>query len=283
MNRCVVLLIGILLIAATGCIAPERDAGNSVTPVVTQLSPAPIPVQSTISAVTPPTVVPLVTATTTIHRSPATPVEKTPVYISDAALKARIQDAKNQLDQLKNSDRADTRVISLNQGICEIKISKELGYLIDVNSGEMSFVKGDYGSIALDLFRQNMTIGHTYIILHTHAKDWYMCRGSGTISLDTFSLADLAAASTLTDQGYHVQKVIAVSDKDYEVYPKIRDDWKTKEEVYRGVDRIEQRMEVKFSTYDPYLNMTFYDVDNMMPLLTRELNYTYSVNNVVLT
>ena len=283
MNRCVALIIAILLIAAAGCISPERGTGDSRTPVVTQLSPTPVLVQSTHPAVTSPTAVPTVPTTAAISQSPTITVKKTPTPIPESALKARIQDAKNQLDQLKNSDKADTVILSVNEGNCEIKKSRELGYLIDINSGEMSFVKGDYGSIALDLFRKNMTHGHTYIILHTHAKDWYTCRGSGMISMDTFSLADLAAASNLTAQGYHVQKVIAVSDKDYEVYPKIRDDWKTKEEVYQGVDHLEQRMEVKFSTYDPYMKMTFYDVDNLMPLLTRELNYTYTVNNVILT
>ncbi|MDP3564065.1 MAG: hypothetical protein Q8R70_06200, partial [Methanoregula sp.] len=259
------------------------DAGNPLPPVVTQPIPTPVPVESTHPEVTSPTAVPTAVATATITLLPTTTVEKTPAPIPESALKARIQDAKNKLDQLKNSDQADTMILSVNEGICEIKRSRELGYLIDVNSGEMSFVKGDYGSIALDLFRQNMTYGHTYIVLHTHAKDWYTCRGSGIISLNTFSLADLAVASNLTKQGYHVQKVIAVSDKDYEVYPKVKDDWKTLAEVFEGVDHLEQRMEIKFSTYDPYLDRTFYDVDNLMPLLTRELNYTYTVNNVILT
>ena len=283
MNWCIALITGILLIAATGCIAPESDAGNSLPPVDMQLPPTPMPVQSTHPTVTSPTAVPTVIATITITRSPTITVGKTPADIPESTLKARIQDAKNKLDQLKNSDKADTIITSVNQGICEIKESKELGYLIDVNSGDAFFVKGDYGSIALDLFRKNMTPGHTYIILHTHAKDWYMCRGSGIISLDTFSLADLAVASNLTAMGYHVQKVIAVSDKDYEIYPKIRDDWRTKEVVYQSVDHLEQRMEVKFSTYDPNFKKTFYDVDNLMPLLVKELNYTYTINNVVLT
>lgn len=283
MNRCLTLLIAILLIAATGCTAPQQDAGNSLPPVVTQQVTSFVVVQSTYPEVTSPTVVLTVNATVNITRSPTVTIEKTPAPIPESALKARIQDAKNKLDQLKNSDQADTMILSVNEGICEIKRSRELGYLIDVNSGEMSFVKGDYGSIALDLFRKDMTSGHTYIVLHTHAKDWYTCRGSGIVSLNTFSLTDLAVASNLTKQGYHVQKMIAVSDKDYEVYPKVKDDWKTLAEVYGGVGHLEQRMEIKFSTYDPYLNRTFYDVDNLMPLLTRELNYTYTVNNVILT
>jgi len=283
MNRCIALFIAILLIAATGCTAPERDAKPSLPPGVTQPVPTPIPVQSTNPAVTVVAPVHTFIATVTITQTPASSVKKTPAPIPESALKARIQDAKNQLGQLKDSDRADTTIISTERGLCEIKRSRELGYLIDVNNGDMSFVKGDYGSISLALFTQNMTRGHTYIILHTHAKDWYTCRGSGMVSLNTFSLADLGAASTLTAMGYHVQKVIAVSDKDYEVYPKVKDDWKTLDEVYEGVDRVEQRMEAKFSTYDPNLKMTLYDVDNLMPLLTGELNYTYTINNVVLT
>lgn len=288
MNRRIALLMStlimsVLLIAATGCIAPGSVAEKNVPPVVTEQFSTPVPVQSAEPTVTSTTAVPTINATTTITRSPTITAKKTPTPVPESVLKAHIQDAKNQLDQLKNSDLADTIIISLNEGDCEIKRSRELGYLIDINSGEMSFVKGDYGSISLDLFRQKMTRGQTYIILHTHAKDWYTCRGSGMIGLNTFSLADLAVSSNLVTQGYHVQKVIAVSDKDYEVYPKIPDDWKTMAEVYEGVDRLEKRMEVKFSTYDSSVNMTFYDVDNLMPLLARELNYTYTVNNVILT
>ncbi|MHB8162940.1 MAG: hypothetical protein ACYDDV_01165 [Methanoregula sp.] len=283
MYRYVALLIGILLIAATGCVAPETGAGVPLTPVVTQKVPTTLPVQTTFLAVASPTEVPTVLTTAAISPSTAVTAKNTLSEIPESTLKAHIQDAKNKLDQLKNSDKADTVIISIDQGICEIKKSRELGYLIDVNNGEMSFVKGDYGSIALDLFRQNMTSGHTYIILHTHAKDWYTCRGSGIIGMDTFSLADLAVASDLTRQGYHIQKVIAVSDKDYEIYPKIRDNWKTMAEVYQGVDRVEQHLETKFSTYDPYLGQTFYDVDNLMPLLAGELNYTYTINHVVMS
>lgn len=288
MNRCFALLMGalimsVLLIAATGCTAPGSDAEKNIPPVVTEQFSTPVPVRSAEPAVTSTTAVPTIITTAIITQAPTITVKKTPTSIPESVLKAHIQDAKNQLDQLKNSDLADTQILSLNEGNCEIKRSRELGYLIDINSGEMSFVKGDYGSIALGLFRQKMTRGHTYIILHTHAKDWYTCRGSGTIGLNTFSLADLAVASNLTAQGYHVQKVIAVSDKDYEVYPKIPDNWKTMAEVYEGVDHLEQRMEIKFSTYDSSLNMTFYDVDNLMPILARELDYTYSVNNVILT
>ncbi len=287
MHRSVAVLILIILIATTGCVTPERDAGNSPAPVGTYLTSTPVAVQSTIHAAASPTEMPPVPATVTIVPPPAITPEKKPVQISDAELKARIQDAKNQLDMLKDSDKADTVIRPATPPLyCEIKESKELGYLIDVNTGEMSFVKGDYGSIALDRFRNNMTPGHTYIILHTHARDWVTCKGAGTISLNTFSLADLAAASNLTRQGYHVQKVIAVSDKVFEITPKTKDNWKTREEVYTSVAQIEKRMEVTFHIdyYDPDTGMkiVYYDVDNLMPLLTRELDYTYTVNNVVL-
>ncbi|MDP2795881.1 MAG: hypothetical protein Q8N94_00035 [Methanoregula sp.] len=41
MKRCGALLISILLITTTGCIVLERDAENSLPPVVTQLSTTP--------------------------------------------------------------------------------------------------------------------------------------------------------------------------------------------------------------------------------------------------
>jgi len=283
MNCCVALLTGILLIAATGCVTPERIAGDVPAQGIPQLSVTPVPVQSTLPAVSLTTSAATATVSAKITRSPVITPEKTQAQVSDSILNARIQDAKNRLDQLKDSDKADTIVKPAQPPLyCEIRESKELGYLIDADTGEMFFVKGDYGSIAIDLFRQNMTPGHDYIILHTHAQDLFICRGGGTVGLDTFSLADLAAASGLTAQGYHVQKMIAVSDRNYEVFPKIRDDWKTKEEVYKGVEDIERRMEVKFSTYDPYWKKTFYNVDSIMPLLAKELNYTYIVNHVVL-
>jgi hypothetical protein len=283
MNCCVALLTGILLIAATGCVTPERIAGDVPAQGIPQLSVTPVPVQSTLPAVSLTTSAATATVSAKITRSPVITPEKTQAQVSDSILNARIQDAKNRLDQLKDSDKADTIVKPAQPPLyCEIRESKELGYLIDADTGEMFFVKGDYGSIAIDLFRQNMTPGHDYIILHTHAQDLFICRGGETVGLDTFSLADLAAASGLTAQGYHVQKMIAVSDRNYEVFPKIRDDWKTKEEVYKGVEDIERRMEVKFSTYDPYWKKTFYNVDSIMPLLARELNYTYIVNHVVL-
>jgi hypothetical protein len=272
----------LVALAAAGCVsstsqsaAPVHSAPITPSPVATAIpaTPPPSPTQAATVAVT----------STATSPTATTPPPTTPTFLTDSALRARIQDAKNKLDQLKDSDKADTIIISARTpDNCEIKKSRELGYLIDANSGETFFVKGDYWSIDSDLFIRNMIAGHSYVILHTHPKMWTTCRGEGIMSLNTFSLADLAVASNLTERGYHIQKVIAVSDFDYEIYPKIRDDWKTKDEMYKGVEHIERFMEVKFSTYDPYLDRTFYDVDNLMPLLAKELNYTYTANHVVL-
>ena len=37
----------------------------------------------------------------------------------------------------------------------------------------------------------------------------------------------------------HIQKMFAASDTNYEIFPKIIDDWKTQEEVYGTIDKIE--------------------------------------------
>ncbi|MCX6691101.1 MAG: hypothetical protein NTW33_03375 [Methanoregula sp.] len=272
----------LFVLVSARCISSTEQ---SAAPIHTAPAP-PSPVATIIPATPPPplTQVATVAVTSTVTLSTVTtPQPTTLALLTDSALRALIQDAKNKLDQLKDSDKADTIVISLHTpDNCEMKKSRELGYLIDANTGETFFVKGDYWSIDSDLFVRNMKAGHSYVILHTHPKMWTTCRGEGIMSLNTFSLADLAVASNLTERGYHIQKVIAVSDFDYEIYPKIGDDWRTKEEVYKGVDHIERFMEVKFSTYDPYLDRTFYDVDNLMPLLAKELNYTYTANHVVL-
>ncbi|WP_321504396.1 hypothetical protein [uncultured Methanoregula sp.] len=275
----VVILISIAIIFIAGCTGPVSPVPPAPAPVIT-----PVPAPAVIV-----TAIPTVTATTkaTVVVTPAqtmVPVP-TPTPVPESALNARVQDAKNKLDMLKNSDMADTIMIAAKTpGSCEVKQSKELGYLIDAGTGDMSFIKGDYGSISLDRFRQNMTPGHTYVILHSHAKDWIYCRNTGTVGLNTFSLADLAAPSTLTGQGYHVQKMIVVSDKMYEVYPKTPDNWKTEGEVYATFNRIEQRLEANFH-YDYYdsagVKKTWYDVDMIMPMLAKELGYTYIVDNTI--
>jgi hypothetical protein len=275
---CVLLFV----LAAAGCVSSTNQSAAPVHIAPTTLSP----VATAIPATPPPSLTQVATvAFTSTATSPTATVPPQTILavLSDSALRALIQDAKNKLDQLKDSDKADTIVISVHTpDNCEMKKSRELGYLIDANTGDTFFVKGDYWSIDSDLFIRNMKAGHSYVILHTHPTMWTTCRGEGIVSLNTFSLNDLAVASNLTEKGYHIQNVIAVSDRDYEIYPKIRDAWKTKEEVYKGVDHIERFTEVKFSTYDPYLNRTFYDVDNLMPLLAKELNYTYTANHVVL-
>ncbi|MFA4877805.1 MAG: hypothetical protein WC586_10350 [Methanoregula sp.] len=274
-------IITLALILVAGCAGQAPPAPSSPAPAGTSAHPT-MGVLTTTPTMVPATVTTTPRITTT---QPAMTVT-IPASISEAALKARIQDAKNKLDMLKNSDMADTILKKARSpGECEVKISKELGYLIDSDTGEMSFIKGDYGSISLDRFRQNMTKGHTYVILHSHAKDWIYCQDTGTIGLNTFSLSDLSAPSNLTRQGFHVQKLVAVSDKMYEVYPKIPDNWKTKEEVYNTFDRIEQRLESKFH-YDYYNSQgrktTWYDVDMIMPLLTKELGYTYIADNTII-
>jgi hypothetical protein len=106
--------------------------------------------------------------------------------------------------------------------------------------------------------------------------------GSGIISLYTFSIGDLEATANLTEQGYHVRILIAISDKEYRISPKVKDDWKSDNEIRLAVDRVERRMGVQFAYYDPVFDRVFYDVDNLMHLLARELNYTYTANGVVL-
>ncbi len=274
-----IVLAGVLVAGCAGLVPPKNP----------NPAPAITPVPATAAAVTAnPTTIPTkipVPATSVTTTMTAIITETTPPSISETALKAQIQDAKNKLDLLKNTDRADTILITAkNPGECDVKLSKELGYLIDANTGDTTFVKGDYGSISLDRFRQNMLAGHTYVILHSHAKDWIVCQDTGTIGLNTLSLGDLAAPANLTRQGYHIQKIIAVSDKDYEVYPRIPDNWKTSEEVSDSFTGIEKRLEARFH-YDYYdengKQQIWYDVDMIMPLLAKDLDYTYVVNNIV--
>jgi hypothetical protein len=259
----VLLVIGIVLMS--GC--TDTLSPSTVPEKATPTPALPVPV----------TVITTEKAIDTVPVTPSITPEKTREPIPDSALRAKIQEAKNKLNMYKDSDMADTIV---NRGAyCEEKRSKELGYVIDVNTGDMDYVKGEYGSISADLFRQNMSHGHTYIILHSHSKNWIICKGIETINFDTFSLNDLAAGYSLERQGYQIQNLIVVSDKDYEVHPVTKDDWKTKEEVLQSVERIEQRKEMKFHT--EYNGVNYYDVDNLMPLLTRELNYVYTINNAV--
>lgn len=285
-NGIITCVILFMLIVSSACViahkntaSPPVTAPSTPTPSAVQThwtkSPSPTPLTSNETMAQTP--VPAITAVVNIS------TKKSLQTISDESLRAKIQDSKNKLDQLKDSDKADTIIISGNSlGKCEVKKSRELGYLIDANTGDTFFVKGDYWSIDTGLFTASMKPGHTYVILHTHPKMWTTCYGTGIVNLDSFSINDLAVASNLTERGFHIQKVIAVSDVDYEIYPKVRDDWRTKDEIYAAIDRIERFMEVKFSIYDPNYDRTFYDVDNLMPLLAKELNYTYTANHVVM-
>lgn len=273
------------------CIVIIFSAGCTSQTVSTKSSPAPTPTTSILTtAITSEitnSIIPTTPNITTIPSLAITP-EKTQVQISESALKARIQDAKNKLDMLKESDKADTIVYASPQRYgCDFKKSKELGYAIDCNSGDMFYVKGDYGRIDSYLFEKNMIKGHTYVILHTHSGDWERCNYVDLTSYDsfynTFSIEDLALASSLSEQGYHIQKMILVSDTNYEVYPKTMDGWKTKEEVYNSIDRIEKRMDVNFHFNDSeFLPKTVYFVDSLMPHLTKELDYVYiQKNNII--
>ncbi|MCK9632348.1 MAG: hypothetical protein M0R30_12015 [Methanoregula sp.] len=286
----VVVLLILVLIAAAGCTAPDQDAGSTqaspaitaatlqtiITPENTPLPTTPVPAitEMTTSALP---------ATTTVATTVPTPTP-TLTQISDAALSARIVDARNKLEMFIDSNVADT-VITHPDGTqdCEVKKSKELGYLIDVTTGESTFVKGDYWSIDGDLFAKNMKKDRPYIIIHTHPRMWVTCRGSGVISLYSFSIGDLEATANMTERGYHVKQLIAISDREYRIWPGQDDGWKSDDEIQEAVRRIEAQVGRPFSYYDPLLEHTFYDVDNLMPFLSEELGYHYTANNVVIS
>lgn len=207
----------------------------------------------------------------------------TPKRVSEAALNARIVDARNRLEMFIDSDVADTEIVHMGSpNNCDVKKSKEIGYLVDMNTGESTFIKGDYWSINANLFSDPMRKDREYIIIHTHPRMWVTCGGSGIYSLYTFSIGDLAATANLTEQGYHVQKLIAIADMDYRIWPYKADDWKSETDIMHAVDRIEARVGQPFSYYDPVFEQTFYDVDNLMPLLAEELDYHYTVNNNII-
>lgn len=279
------VLFLIVLAAGAGCSAPEQN------PTVTQTTPAtvatslPATVQPTVSPV--PTTIPSSVMTTipgpantTLATTVPTP---TPTAISEAALNARIVDARNKLEMFIDSDVSDTVIMHYGAPQnCDVKKSKELGYLIDMNTGESTFVKGDYWSIDADLFSNPMRKDHEYIVIHTHPRMWVTCGDSSITSLYTFSIGDLEATANLTEQGYHVRRLIAIADKEYRIWPSVDDNWKSGYEVGAAVRRIETQVGKPFSYYDPVFNQTFYDVDNLMPLLVKELDYHYTVNNIIL-
>jgi len=228
--------------------------------------------------------------------------EITPVKISDEALKAKIRYAENRLEALADSDIADVHVYMPDSKITinsvqrsvhcgEVKESKELGYVIDVNNGDMFFVKGWYGYIQLTAFTQYMTKGHTYVLIHDHPNNWkttctdtengYTMETVSTQS--TFSVDDLEVAGELAQVGYNIKSMIVdncLSENSYiyETYPKKMGDWKSKPEIKAAISRIESRMGTSFEN-----TMENYNVESLMPLLTKELNYTYIVQGTVIS
>jgi len=280
------ILITLVVAAIAGCSSPEQAAAvpQATATVVATSHPSTVQITTMTGTTT-------VSAPVATSAPPATTIETTttptqspaPTLISEAALNARIVDARNKLEMFMDSDVADTVVI--HQGSprnCDVKKSKELGYLIDMNTGDSTFVKGDYWSIDADLFSGPMKKDHQYIIIHTHPRMWVTCSGSGIYSLYTFSIGDLGATANLTEQGYHVRKMIAIADMDYRIWPYVDDDWKSDVEIRQAVARIESRVGKPFSYYDPVFEQTFYDVDNLMPHLAEDLNYHYTVNNNII-
>lgn len=282
----IVILIVIILAAIAGCSTPEQPpAITSASPALTTTLPLTVSVPASPEATTVQspkiTEAPQPVSTTVTPATSLPPPTQTP--ISEAALNARIVDARNKLEMFIDSDVADTVII--HQGSpqnCDVKKSKEIGYLIDMNSGESTFVKGDYWSIDADLFAGPMKKDRQYIIIHTHPRMWVTCSGSGIYSLYTFSLGDMMASRNLTEQGYHVKKLIAIADMDYRIWPYQDDGWKSEADIERAVARIEAQAGRPFSYYDPVFETTFYDVDNLMPLLVKELDYHYTVNNIII-
>jgi len=281
------LLTILILIAITGCSAPEHPPAVTQESLVVTTTPLPamvtVPASPGVKSIQSPTVTNIPLPANTTVTSPVTAPSPVPTMISEAALNARIVDARNKLEMYIDSDVADTVII--HQGSprnCDVKKSREIGFLIDMNTGESTFVKGDYWSIDADLFTSPMKKDRQYIIIHTHPRMWVTCSGSGVYSLYTFSLGDLKATRNLTEQGYHVKKLIAIADMDYRIWPYKDDDWKSEAEIEQAVARIEAQTGQPFSYYDPVFETTFYDVDSLMPYLAQELNYHYTVNNNIL-
>jgi hypothetical protein len=286
----IILLISIGLIA--GCI---ND--NSPLPITQNLSVTTTYIETyntttTIQDPTQQTTVIAVVATQTTEE----------LHISDEALKAKIRFAENRLELLSDSDIADvyvhmpdskTTINDVQRSVhCgEVKESKELGYAIDVGNGDMFFVKGWYGYIPSTTFIQNMTVGHTYVLIHNHPNDWKitctnMANGytmEKVSTQSTFSVEDLEWAGDLAQAGYNIKTIIVdntLSENSYiyETHPKIAGDWKTKPEIESAISRIESRMETSFNN-----TMGEHNVDSLMPLLTKELNYTYIVQGIVIS
>jgi len=282
-------LLVTLLVFAAGCTSPAQPAGSLLASPAVTTTPLPTeaviattaPVQSTLSA--PPVITAAVTtpANTTITTTIPAIVPST---IPEAALNAKIVDARNHLEMLMDSNVADTIIVHPDPTQnCEVKKSKELGYLIDMTTGDSTFVKGNYWSIDAGNFSSLMRTDHEYIIIHTHPRMWVTCAGSGILNYYSFSIGDLEAVANMTEQGYHVQKIIAIADKDYRIWPYVADGWRSRSEIRAAVKQIEITREIPYSYYDPVFDQTFYDVDNLMPFLADELEYHYTINQNIIT
>ena len=239
------------------------------------------------------------TTPTTEYHSPTISPKITPIPISESALNARIRDAKNKLETLKESDKVDTVIFNNPRETgCSYKMSKEIGYVLDSNTGDTFFIKGDYKEIWTSTFEEEMIKDHTYILLYTHPGDWEKCivveRNSPVYNTDTyytsfqgyyntFSISELILPYDLAEHGYHIQEMIIVSDTNYEVYPKVVDGWKSQDEVYGAIDKIEKRMDVEYHTKDDATGETLYLMDRLMPQLTKELGYVYIVKSDVIS
>ncbi len=186
MVRYVVILLLVLLLISGGCLASRPQELPAPAPIPTIITPLPEPVLT------------IIPPTESMERTtaPTTPVTATPkptqTSISDEALNARLVDARNKLTNLIDSDVADTVITHAGGSqACEVKKSRELGYLIDATTGESTFVKGGYWSIDSGLFSNPMRKDHEYVIIHTHPRMWTTCPGSMITSLYTFSTGDL--------------------------------------------------------------------------------------------
>jgi hypothetical protein len=283
----IVLLVAVVITA--GCVGENKD--TIVTPTPTTNAPT-IDITTTVLTTVLTTAPPYLTTTP----SP----EITPVGISDEALKAKIRDAENRLELLADSDIADVHVYMPDSKITinnvqrsvhcgEVKESKELGYVIDVTNGDMFFVKGWYGYIPSTTFTQYMVKGHSYVLIHNHPNDWKItCSNTAngyimeTVSTQsTFSVEDLEFAGDIAQAGYNIKTIIVdncLSENSYlyETHPKIPGSWKTKPEIELAISHIESRIGTSFKN-----TIETYNVESLMPLLTKELNYTYIVQGTV--
>ena len=275
---CRTVLLVILMLATCGCLAAPPSESPVQTPV-SLLTTVPLPAPATVPATSSRMPTPAPTTIPTTIRTP-TPVP-TPTLLSEAALNARIVDARNKLNNLIETDMADTIVIEPQEG-CSVKQSRELGYLIDATTGESTFIKGDYGSISADLFTTPMNREHEYVIIHTHPRMWATCGGSGIVSLYTFSIGDLDATAALAQKGYRIKYLIALADKEYRIWPKVEGDWKSAAEIREAIRRIENRYETPFTYYDTVMDRHYHEVDSLMPLLAKELGYSYTANGQVM-